>query len=76
MHLVHRNLARVFETLAAYWALPQAAAEVTLPLIPSEEPSSLLNQRFFHVRVVKENEEQMQYHLNSSCSSSEVKVDI
>ena len=31
---------------------------------------------FFHVRVVKENEEQMQYHLNSSCSSSEVKVEI
>ena len=37
MHLVQLNLARVFETLAAYWALPQAAAEVTLPLIPSEE---------------------------------------
>ena len=31
---------------------------------------------FFHVWVVKENEEQMQYHLKSSCSSSEVKVHI
>ena len=31
---------------------------------------------FFHVWVVEEYEEPMQYHLKSSCSSSEVKVQI
>ena len=37
---------------------------------------SLLNHCFFHVWVVEEYEEPMQYHLKSSCSSSKVKVQI
>ena len=37
---------------------------------------SLLNQCFFMSESSLENQEQMQYHLKSSCSSGEVKVQI